>query len=111
MVYIRFSMNIVKYAPCRSTLQELIQRDKQCATLPPFKILAIEFMGWAMISKVFLFQIIFPLSCFDKGCADANDGNDPPIEVMVVQLELVRIDTAHSCVTETLYNSERKCVF
>ena len=55
--------------------------------------------------------MIFPLSCFEKRCADANDGKDPPIEVMVVQLELVWIDTAHSCVTETLYNSERKSVF
>ena len=41
-VNIRFSRNIVKYAPCISTLQE---RGKQCATLPPFKILAREFRG------------------------------------------------------------------
>ena len=52
--------------------------------------------------------MIFPLSCFEKRCADANDGKDPPIEVMVVQLELVRIDTAHNCVTETL--REKKCL-
>ena len=85
---------------------------KGTSNVPPCHLLKFlrENLG-AMISKVFLFQIIFPLSCFDKGCADANDGNDPPIEVMVVQLELVRIDTAHSCVTETLNTSERKSVF
>ena len=103
-------MNIVKYAPYISTLQELIQRDKQCATLPLFKIFAREFRGHDFKS-IFFLQMILPLSCFEKGCADANDGNDPPIEVMVVQLELVWIDTAHSCVTETRYNSERKSVF
>ena len=87
----------------------LQERGKQCATLPPFKILAREFRGHDF--KSIFFQIIFPPSCFEKGCADANDGNDPPIEVMVVQLELVRIDTAHSCFTGTLYISEKKCVF
>ena len=61
--------------------------------------------------KYFFLQIIFPLCCFDKRCGGANDGKDPPIEVMVVQLELVRIDTAHNCATETLYTSERKSVF